>query len=99
MPNLPKQLQVVWAVMAFIVCPSQHVCSLYCADDVTGVLGIAANIDGNSAISRDVDVFFLLHAFAHNAADEYLLGYSKHFNYPRDNSVMYVRKTGSSGSG
>ena len=34
----------------------------------------------------------IVNAFAHDAADEYVLSYSNHFDYPRDKNVLYIRK-------
>ena len=39
----------------------------------------------------------IVNAFAHNADKKYVLGYSNHFDYPRDKNVLYIRKFRKSG--
>lgn len=97
MPTLPKRLFVVRAGVASLLRPSQHAGNLYADDDVAHALDAAAEVDGTDAIDRNVDVSLIVNAFAHDAADEYVLGYSNHFDYPRDKNVLYIRKFRKSG--
>ena len=97
MPTLPKRLLVVRAGVASLLRPSQHAGNLYADDDVAHALDAAAEVDGTDAIDRNVDVSLIVNAFAHDAADEYVLGYSNHFDYPRDKNILYIRKFRKSG--
>lgn len=65
MPTLPKRLFVVRAGVASLLRPSQHAGNLYTVDDVAHALDVVVDVDGNDAITRNVDASLIMHAFAH----------------------------------
>ena len=92
MPTLPKSLGVVRAAVAASLLHPHHAGRLYGAADLAIILNIAADVDGNVAVSVRVDASLLRRAFANDAADEFVLSYNEHFHRRGNRSVLYIRR-------
>ena len=89
---LPKRLFGIRVDMVFLLCPSQQAENLYAVNDGTHALGVMTNIDENNGIACNVNTSLIMHAFAHNATNEYVLGYNDYLMNAHNKNALYIRK-------
>ena len=77
-PILPKSLATVRSAVASALMSSEHTGKLYSVMDVAGALNMAADVEGNAAITTKVDANLLRRAFAH-PDNESVLQYESYF--------------------
>ena len=92
MPTLPHRLAIVQVAVASLLWSPPHFVSLYSAADVTNTFNFLVDFNGSAAISTQIDVTLLLHAFANDAADEFVLAYDEVFGRRRDKNALYVQR-------
>ena len=92
MPTLSKSFGVVSAAVVSLLLHPHHAGCLYSAAEVSNILNVAADVNGNASISAGINMSRLLCAFANYATDEYLLSYDQHFGRQGNYSVLYLRR-------
>ena len=81
MPHLPKSLAPVRSAVVSLLCPQHHFSNLCTATDIAEALNVAANVNGNPAIDRGIDVSLVVRALAFDGMDEIFLSLKDVFGY------------------